>query len=244
MVDAPGALGGDLPDVERRGHELVGRQRGAERQAVRLAVSLAAGPAEASLAGDHHALGEVSQDGVGRAAERAPRARAAGSIALLPHDLAPEEELEVVLEDADHVAGQAAVRLATEVGHVHRDAPARLEHALALGEDVAEHRQVLEVRRGHALAVELGLVFLAGEVRRGRDDEGDRAGGDGIHVAGVAEDERLGDRRRRGDGGVGRQLGGLEPRVEGGRVVRLAATHPEVGRRRPDWARELADRSI
>ena len=50
---------------------------------------------------------------------------------------------------------------------------------------------------GHAVALELLLVLLAGEVRRRRDDERHRAVGDGVHVAGVAAHERLGDRQRR-----------------------------------------------
>ena len=44
--------------------------------------------------------------------------------------------------------------------------------------------EVLEVRRRHAVALELLLVLLAGEVRRRRDDEGDRAVGDARPCAG------------------------------------------------------------
>ena len=72
--------------------------------------------------------------------------------------------MQVVLQDGHDVGGQAAVRLAAEVGHVDGDAPARLEHPLALGEDVAQQRQVLDVGARYALAVELLLVLLAGEV--------------------------------------------------------------------------------
>ena len=167
-----------------------------------------AGPVEAALAGDDHPLGDVAQHRVGGAAERAPRARAAGALALLPDQLAAQQQPEVVLEDADDVGRQAAVRLAAEVGDVDGDAAARLELADALGEHVGEHLEVLEVRRRHAVALELLLVLLAGEVRRRRDDERDRAVGDGVHVAGVAVHERLGDRRRRQDRVVVGQLGG------------------------------------
>ena len=47
---------------------------------------------------------------------------------------------------------------------------------------------------GHAVAFELLLVLLAGEVRRRRDDERDRPVGDAVHVAGVAVHERVLDR--------------------------------------------------
>jgi len=73
--------------------------------------------------------------------------------------------VQVVLQDGHDVGGQAAVGLAAEVGHVDRYAPARLEHPLALGEDVTQQRQVLDVGARHALAVELLLVLLPGEVR-------------------------------------------------------------------------------
>ena len=153
-----------------------------------------AGAVEPALAGDDHTLGEVAEHGVGRAAERAPRARSARALALLPDDLAAEQQAEAVLEDRDHVGRQPAIRLAAEVGDVDRDAAAGLELAHALGEHLGEHLEVLEVRAGHALALELLLVLLAGEVRRRRDDERDRAVGERVHRSRVAAHERLGDR--------------------------------------------------
>ena len=78
-----------------------------------------------------------------------------------------------MLEDADHVGRQAAVRLAAEVGDVDGDSSAGLERAHALGEHVGQHLEVFEVRGGDALALELLFVLLAGEVRRRGDDEGD-----------------------------------------------------------------------
>ena len=188
----------------------------------------AARPPEASLAGHDDPLGHVAQHRVGGRAEGAPGARAAGPLALLPDDLAPGQEVQVVLEDGHDVGGQAAVRLAPEVGHVDRDAAARLEHPLALGEDVAQQRQVLDVGAGHALAVELLLVLLAGEVGRRGDDEGHRVVRHGIHPAGIAVQAR--------DTGlvrvhvlVGAELGRFEAGVEGVRHVRLAAPDAEIG---------------
>ena len=137
-----------------------------------------------------------------------------------------------MLEDADHIGGQAAVRLAAEVGDIDGDAASGLERAHALGEDVREHLQVLEVGGGDALAFELLLVLLAGEVRRRRDDEGDRTGGDPIHVAGVAVNERIVDRRRCRDAVVVGEPGRAEAVVEGRRVVTLAGADAEVRGRR------------
>ena len=127
--------------------------------------------------------------------------------ALLPDDLPAQQQAEL-LEDAADVGRQAAVGLAPEVGDVDRDAPARLEHAHAVGEHRGEHVEVLEVRRRDAVALELLLVLLAGEVRRRRDDEGHRGVGDGVHRPGVAAHERLGDGQRRALRGRRRQLGG------------------------------------
>src|SRR5918997_1838218 len=71
---------------------------------------------------------------------------AAGALALLPDELAPEQQAEPVLEDADDVGREAAVRLAPEVGDVDGDAAARLERPHALGEHVLQQLEVLEVR--------------------------------------------------------------------------------------------------
>ena len=68
----------------------------------------------------------------------APGARAAGGPALLPDDLAPEQEAEP-LEQVDDVAGQRPVGLAAQVGDVDGDAPAGLELVEALAEHVVEH---------------------------------------------------------------------------------------------------------
>ncbi|MEZ5297229.1 MAG: hypothetical protein R2697_13405 [Ilumatobacteraceae bacterium] len=95
-----------------------------------------------------------------------PHATATGTGALLPDDLAAQEQPESVLQDVDHVGGERPVRLAAEVRDVDGDPPARLEHPHALGEHVVEQLEVLEVRRRHAVAFEFLLVLLAGEVRR------------------------------------------------------------------------------
>ena len=85
--------------------------------------------------------------------------------AFLPDDLTAQQQPEPVLQDVDDVRRQAAIRLAPEVGDVGRDPTARLEHANAIGEHVGEQLEVFEVRARHAIALELLLVLLAGEVR-------------------------------------------------------------------------------
>ena len=206
------ALRCDRPDVERHRQEVVGHQRALVRQPVGGPLLRRPGAIEAALAGDDHSLADVAEHRVGRAAERSPCARAGGALALLPDQLAAQQQAEVVLEDADHVGRQAAVGLAAEVGDVDGDASAGLEGAHALGEHVGQHLEVLEVRGRDALALELLLVLLAGEVRRGGDDEGDGPVGDAVHVPSVAADEWLArpaaaparGRRRRAAGGRNR----------------------------------------
>ena len=102
-------------------------------------------------------LGEVAQHRVRRLHVRAERARPRRALRLHPDDLAAQQQRELVLQDRGDVARERPVRLAAEVGDVHRDAPAGLEHPHAFGEDVAQHREVLEVaspgcrlRRGRA----------------------------------------------------------------------------------------------
>ena len=58
--------------------------------------------------------------------ERAPRARARGPLALLPHDLAAQEQAETVLQDRDHVGREAAVRTAAEVRSIFTKAGGQL----------------------------------------------------------------------------------------------------------------------
>ena len=189
-----------------------------------------AGAVEAALAGDHDALGEVAQHGVGRRLEGAPRAVGAGAARLPPDHLAAEQEAEAVLQDADHVGGQRAVGLAAEVGDVDRDAAARLELLDALGEHVLEHREVLDVGGGDVALAELGLVGLAGEVRRRGDHQRHRRRPHAVHRAGVA-DVDLVDHTGRLDGVVG-----AEDRAPGsGRRSRWRRGSPGGTRRRPTW---------
>ena len=187
------------------------------------------GAVEAALAGDDHPLGEVAQHRVGRLLERPPGAVAARAAGLAPDDLAAQEQAEVVLEDADDVGRERAVRLAAEVGDVDRDAPARLELGDALGEDVLEHREVLEVGGRDVALAERLLVGLAGEVRRRGDDERHRRGPHAVHRAGVA-DVDLVDHAGRLDRVVGAQHRGGEAGVEAAGVVVLAPGHAEARR--------------
>ena len=226
------ALRRDLPHVEREGHEVVARERHLVGQTLDSAGPRSSGTVEPTLARDDDALGEIAQHRVRRTAIRAPRTRTARALALLPDHLAAEEQPEAILQDRDDVGRQAPIRLAAEVGDVHRDPSTRLERADAVREHGGEELEVLEVRARHPFLLELLLVVLAREVRRRRDDERNRTVVDGVHRASVATDERIGDRLRRRDlVGVG-EVGGLESTVEGGRVVALAPPDSEVRRGR------------
>ena len=130
--------------------------------------------------------------GLRGAAVRAPGAGTVGALRLLPDQLAAEQQPEIVLEDADHIGRQAAIRLAAQVGDVDGDAAAGLELAHAFGEHVGEHLQVVEVRRRDTLAGQLLLVLLAGEVWRRGHDERNGTIGDEVHAPGVTADEGLG----------------------------------------------------
>ncbi len=76
-----------------------------------------------------------------------PQATAARPLRFLPDDLAAQQQPEVVLEDADDIGGETAIRLAAEVGDVDGDPPSWLQHPGILGEDVAQHLEILDVRR-------------------------------------------------------------------------------------------------
>ena len=105
----------------------------------------------------------------------------------------------------------------------------------ALGEDVLEHREVLDVGGRDVALAELLLVRLAGEVGRRGDHEGDRGRPHAIHRAGVA-DVDLVDHARRLDGVVAAQRGGREAGVEAAGVVVLPPGHAERGRGRRSLA--------
>ena len=105
-----------------------------------------------------------------------------------------------------------------------------------LGEDVAQHREVLDVVGRHVALTERRLVLLAGEVRRRRDHECHRRVGHLVHVAGVADVDHV-EFARRAERVVVADLGRLEAGVEVGGVVRLAASDTERGGRRSHCVR-------
>ncbi len=229
------ALRVDLPDVGRPVHVVVAVDGVLEGQAFGLALGAGAGAVESALRGHDHALGEIAQHRVGRVLERSPGAVPRCALALAPDDLAAQEQPEVVLQDADHVGRQRAVRLAAEVGNVDGDATAWLELVDTYGEHLAKHLEVLAVRRRDVIVLEIFFVRLAREVGRRRDDQRDRAVLDAlaavVHPPRVEVPDLVADAERV-HGVVGRQLRCAEALVEGGGVVALAATDPEVGRRR------------
>ena len=195
---------------------------------MRLALVATFGPIEPALRRDDHALGDVAKHRVGRAAEGAPCTRAGAALALLPDDLAAKEQLQPVLQDVDDVGAERSVGLAAEVGDVHRDAAAGLEHPHALGEDGLEHLEVLDVGGGHLVALDVALVVLADEVGRRRHDQRHRVVGEVVHVARVADDERCVEIDRTVDRVVVSELWRREARVEVGRVVALASPDTEA----------------
>ena len=230
MLDAPSRLGIDLPDVEGRLHEIVGRHGGLS--------PLRRNPVEPALAGDDHSLGEITQHRVGGLAVAAPGDRTRGALGLLPDDLAPQQQTEIVLQDRDDVGAQRAVGLAAEIGDIDRDATAGFEDLDARPEDVVQHLEILEVglRNTRHTAAGIGisrdreLVLLAHEVGwRGHDER------HGIRREDLGDLETVAvvDRRKilghGGDRVVGADLGRREARVEIGRVVAFTTTHPEGG---------------
>ena len=83
-----------------------------------------------------------------------------------------------------------------------------------------------------ALAPQLLLVLLAGEVRRRGHHQGHRADGHRVHVPGIAVDKRLGNGCRRGDRVVGGHGGWREAVVERPGVVTLPGADANVRRDR------------
>ncbi len=231
MPHPGGALGRQLPHVQRGLHELVGRGGRLVRQPRGRPRGAVDGPVEPPLGRHHHPLGQVAQHRVGGAAERPPGAVAPRAPGLAPHHLAPQQQAQPVLEDADHVGRQRPVRLAPQVGDVDRDAAPRLQLGHALGEDVGQQVEVLVVRRGDALPPQLLLVLLAGEIGRRGDDQRHRVGLHPVHRAGVAQVDLV-DHAGRPDVVVGGQHGRGEAPVERRSVVVLAPGHAEGGRRR------------
>ncbi len=222
------ALGRDVPHVQRQRHEVVGPMLlswGSPSR--RRSLGLRARPKRPLLA---TMTRSVTSRSTGLAAERnEPQAHEPLAPSPFCHTISPRgSRCRSSCRMRHDVGRQAAIRLAPEVGHVDRDAAAGLEHPLALGEDVAQQRQVLDVGPGHPRAVELLLVLLAGEVRRRGDDEGDRVVRQRVHAAGVtAQAGHPG--LVRGHVLVGAELGGLEAGVEGVGDVRLAAPDTEIG---------------
>jgi hypothetical protein len=166
MADPARTLRRHLPDVGRRLHELVPRDRGLRRELSGKARPGGQRPVEAPVAGDNDAFGQIAQDRVGRPLKRPPRTRSSSPTGLDPDDLAPEEQPQLVLQDPDHVRGQRPVRLAPEVGDVDGDPATRLELADALGEDVLQHGEILGVGREDMALAQSGLVLLAREIGR------------------------------------------------------------------------------
>ena len=159
-------------------------------------------PVEPALGRHDHPLGEVAQHRVGRAAERPPRAVAPGAPGLAPHDLAPQQQAQPVLQDADDVGRQRAVGLAPQVGHVDRDAAARLELGARTRRTRPRAARCTRCTTPGCPRPQLLLVLLAGEVRRRGDHQRHRRGLHPVHRAGVAQVDlvdhaRRLDRRRR-----------------------------------------------
>ena len=155
--------------------------------------------------------------------------------ALRQIDLAAQQQPQAVLQDPDDVGRQGSVGLAAEVGHVDGDAAAGLELGDALGEDVFEHREVLDVGGGDVALAKLLLVGLAGEVGRRGDHQRHRRRPHAVHRSGVADVDLIDDAGRL-DGVVAAHGGGGEPGVEAAGIVVLAAGHAERGRGRRSLA--------
>ena len=104
VADARRALGREFPHIGGEVQELVAVDGGDRRQTGPGAALLLHRTIEPALGRDDDPLAEIAQHRVGRLLERPPRAVAARSPGLHPDDLAPEEQLEAVLEDVGDIA--------------------------------------------------------------------------------------------------------------------------------------------
>src|SRR2546423_593206 len=115
-------------------------------------------PIKALLTCDDDALSNVSEDRIAGALERSPRARAARRLALPPDDLAAHQQSEV-LQNLSYIPRKRPVRATAEVRHVDSNSTSRFENALALGEDIGEQLEVLDVRSRHTVLAQLLLIL-------------------------------------------------------------------------------------
>jgi hypothetical protein len=100
---------------------------------------------EPTLRSDDDSLGEISQHRIGRRRIGTPCAIAARSLGLDPHDLASQQEAQIVLQECGDVAGERSERLAAEVGDIHRDATTWFKDPPAFGKHISQHHQVIEI---------------------------------------------------------------------------------------------------
>ena len=122
----------------------------------------------------------------------------AGAPGLEPHDLAPQQQAEPVLQDADDVGRQRPVGLAAQVGDVDGDAAAGLELARRTRRTRPRAARGTRCTTPGCPRPELLLVLLAGEVGRRGDHERHRRRLHAVHRAGVAQVDLVDDARRRG----------------------------------------------
>ena len=226
MLDAPSRFGIDLPDVEGRLHEIVGRHGGL--------APLRRNPVKPTLARHDDALGQVAKHRVGRLAIATPRDRTRCPFGFLPDDLSTQQQSEIVLQNRDHIGAQRAVRLAAEVGDVHCDSAAWLKDLDTRGKHVVQHLEIVEVglrNTGTPLRVsgspDRELVLLAHEVGRRGHDERHGIRREDLHLETVAVVDRRKILGHGGDRVVGADLG-WRKRVEIGR----AGFHDDPPRRR------------
>ena len=180
------ALGGHLPHVKSRFHELIAGEAAHRWQAGLGPFGGRDRPVEATLASDDHSFAHITQHWVGWALETAPGARARGPPLFHPHHLTAQQQAQIVLQDGGHVGGERAIGTAAEVGNIHRNPATGFEHAHALGEHVAQHLQVLEVVRWYRPFAECLLIGLPSEIGRRCHHQGHRVVRHIGHGTGIA----------------------------------------------------------
>ena len=191
MADTARPFRRDLPHIDGCLHELVTTHRADRRKPDLGAILRTDRAVESTLGGDDHALAEVADHWVARTLKAPPRTISRCAALLDPQHFATKEQSKIVLQNCRDVGRQRAVWTPAEVGHVDRDAPARLEHADAFSEHVAKLFEVFDVRRRDMTVTKRLFVLFACEVRRRRDNESDAVVCDIAHLPGIADDEPI-----------------------------------------------------
>ncbi len=176
VADATGALGGDVPHVGRPGHEVFFGDRVLIRKITPVPFRLGQRPIEATLGRDHHPLGEVAEHRVRCALEASPRHSCPKRLRLCATRSRPGAATRGLPRGCgSRRPASDRYGLRPRLAMLTAMRPPGSSFSRALGEHVAEHREVVDVG-GRDVAFAQGLlVLLAREVRAVRSRRGPRS---------------------------------------------------------------------